>query len=143
MNSQSKALSDIVNKIYAFWGCDPGYYADRDSDDAEAAMLCREIVEIAQKVTTPTIYEIAYDQFSLIGKEKNDFYGHYIKVVETEDVYHYVGEMIYKAQTAMKNIYWWKIDDNSVEEAMDRLSTYPRMKKIDKNTLIKIGDAKT
>lgn len=61
------------------------------------------------------VYAISYEQF-FFGKH----YNRYVQFVETEDIFHEVGVLIYKASTAVRNIRWVKLRDVSIEAAIAR-----------------------
>lgn len=61
------------------------------------------------------VYAIFYEQFFF-----GNHYDRYLRFVETEDIFHEVGVLIYKASTAIKNIRWCEMPDESVEAAIER-----------------------
>lgn len=71
--------------------------------------------EATEDKPTKKVYAISYKQFFF-----GNHYDRYIQFIETEDIFHEVGVLIYKASTAVKNIRWCKLSDESVEAAIER-----------------------
>ena len=132
--TEREALTEIKDLIDEYWGTDPIYFTDSLSPhEAAAAKLCCKINEIVNNVAetkqseTKTeekpkkkVYGIFFERF-FFGKH----YNRYVQFVETEDIFHEVGVLIYKASTAVRNIRWCELRDESVEAAIARrLSAY-------------------
>ena len=66
------------------------------------------------------VYGVVYNEYSIITND----YIRYLRVVETNDIFHYVGRMIYQAFCEIKNIRWFEIKEiDGFEERMkDRKS---------------------
>lgn len=127
--TEREALTEIKELIDNYWGVDPIYYTNSENKEQdEAARLCCCINEIIDNVIETTqsepkieekpkkkVYAIFYEKF-FFGKH----YNRYVQFVETEDIFHEVGVLIYKASTAVRNIQWVELRDVSVEAAIAR-----------------------
>ena len=143
-----EALTEIKELIDNHWGIDPIYFTDSlNSHETEAAKLCCKINEIINNVTetkqseTKTeeqpkkkVYAISYEQFFF-----GNHYNRYVQFIETEDIFHEVGVLIYKASTAVRNIRWCELHDVSVEAAIARyMSEYSEeWKRIDRTDILR------
>lgn len=150
--TEREALTEIKELIDNYWGVDPIYYTNSENkEEDEAARLCCCINEIIDNVTETTqsepkieekskkkVYGIFFEKF-FFGKH----YNRYVQFVETEDIFHEVGVLIYKASTAVRNIQWVELHDVSVEAAIARyMSKYSKdwKRTHDTNILRFIGD---
>lgn len=92
-----------------------------------------------EEKTKKKVYAIFYEQFFF-----GNHYDRYVQVIETEDIFHEVGVLIYKASTAVRNIRWCELHDVSVEAAIARrLSAYNKedWKRINGTNILRfIGD---
>ena len=53
-----------------------------------------------------TFYGIVYEEYSILAND----YIRYLKIIQTNDIFHHVGMMIYKAFCEIKSIRWFEID---------------------------------
>lgn len=72
-------------------------------------------------------YNIYYQKYNIIAND----YIFYIKVVETEDIYHEIGKMICNSIEAIKNIRY--TEPKASREACEELWRQSGYKQIDKN----------
>lgn len=146
--TEREALTEIKELIDKYWGTDPIYYTDSlNPHETEVAKLCCKINEIINNVTetnqpeTKTkekpkkkVYAISYEQFFF-----GNHYDRYAQFIETEDIFHEVGVLIYKASTAVRNIRWCELRDESVKAAIARyMSEYSEdWKRIDRTDILR------
>lgn len=97
------------------------------------AKLCYNPNEPMSSLTNPVekkLYAIFYKEFFF-----GDQYNAYVKFVDTYDVFHDVGELIYFAPTEVRNIRWCELSDESIEEAVHRYEKDGLWERIGKNKM--------
>ena len=76
-------------------------------------------------------YNIYYSKYNIIAND----YVRYLKVVETNDVYHEIGKMICTSLEAIKNISY--VEQKNSREELEKLMQKSGFKQIDKNHWVK------